>query len=529
MDLEHVPSCQLLTLNISQTQYSVVSNVGRELGWRLSQSWKEDWDMCWLDSGMTPERLIRMRPYQRINHYPGMHSLSQKNHLAVNLQDMQEALPSEYDFFPQTWLLPKSYGDLKRAMEEGKNAFIVKPEAESQGRGIFLTKSIEKIPLGSRCVVQRYIEHPFLLDGLKFDLRIYVLVTGSDPIHIYIHEEGLARFATLPYKRPKEGNLSATWMHLTNYAINKTNPGFVFNTEAEKDDIGHKRSLKSVFSRLSSQGHNSLSLWNSITSLITKTMLSVHPLLTHIYHSCQPNTPNLCFELLGFDILLDQNLKPWLLEVNHSPSFNTDSPLDEKVKKKVISDVFGVLAVSQRERRRYYEGLRERSVQTLVLDRTPGLRLLTPWNSRLAEIRQKPPILGGFQLIYPISSGSDPYLPCLEAANRIYQSRMPKPHVTRDLMALSLTPIRRMPATRAETGEEEPRRLSFSNKRPIKVPSASYVGLDSSFLRPIVLRSLPKGAYLRPKYLRFRSTDSEASKPITHIKHILRIKHVVKT
>ena len=528
MGSEHFPPFQPLTLNISQTQYSIISSVGQELGWRLSQSCKEDWDVCWLDSGMTPERLIRLRPYQRINHYPGMHSLSQKNHLAVNLRDMQEALPQEYDFFPQTWLLPKSYGELKRDVEEGKKkTYIVKPEAESQGRGIFLTNSLDKVPTGNRCVVQRYIEHPFLLDGLKFDLRLYVLVTGSDPIHIYIHEEGLARFATMPYKRPKEGNLSATWMHLTNYAINKTNPEFVFNTEAEKDDVGHKRSLESVFSRLSSLGHNSAELWTSITHLITKTILSAYPLLTHIYHSCQPHVPSLCFELLGFDILFDHHLKPWLLEVNHSPSFNTDSPLDESVKRRVIRDVFGVLGVTQEERRRYYEGLRERSVQTLVLDRTPSLKLLSPLNGRNTQARPRQPTLGGFQLLYPTVSPN--YLPCLEAASRIYQSRLPKSQPTRDLSALSLTPLRRMPATRANSGQEEPRRLSFSNKRPVKGPSASLVGLDAAFLRPIVLRRLPKGAYLRPKYLKFSSIDPEDRKSNTHIKHILRIKHVAKT
>ena len=40
----------------------------------------------------------------------------------------------------------------------------------------------------------------------------------------------------------------------------------------------------------------------------------------------------MCFEILGFDIMLDENLKPYLIEINHAPSFNTDSPLDEKIK-----------------------------------------------------------------------------------------------------------------------------------------------------------------------------------------------------
>lgn len=54
----------------------------------------------------------------------------------------------------------------------------------------------------------------------------------------------------------------------------------------------------------------------------------------------------MCFEILGFDIYLDDKLKPWILEVNHSPSFSTDSPLDFKVKKNLVTDVIQLLNLS---------------------------------------------------------------------------------------------------------------------------------------------------------------------------------------
>lgn len=47
-----------------------------------------------------------------------------------------------------------------------------------------------------------------------------------------------------------------------------------------------------------------------------------------------------CFEILGFDVLIDEKLKPWLVEVNHAPSFATDTPIDFKIKKDVIADTF---------------------------------------------------------------------------------------------------------------------------------------------------------------------------------------------
>jgi tubulin polyglutamylase TTLL6/13 len=47
---------------------------------------------------------------------------------------------------------------------------------------------------------------------------------------------------------------------------------------------------------------------------------------------------SMCFEILGFDVLIDEKLKPWLIEINHAPSFATDTPLDFKMKKDVIAD-----------------------------------------------------------------------------------------------------------------------------------------------------------------------------------------------
>lgn len=54
---------------------------------------------------------------------------------------------------------------------------------------------------------------------------------------------------------------------------------------------------------------------------------------------------NNCFQLFGFDILIDSNLKPWLLEVNLAPSLNGDSPLDLKIKGGLLSDIFTLIGV----------------------------------------------------------------------------------------------------------------------------------------------------------------------------------------
>ncbi len=104
--------------------------------------------------------------------------------------------------------------------------------------------------------MQRYISRPFLIDNLKFDMRIYVLIGSVNPLRIYLFEDGLARFATEPYIEPSASNLEKQYMHLTNYAINKKNPKFVFNNNASNMGVGHKRSLLCVMKQIEAQGVN---------------------------------------------------------------------------------------------------------------------------------------------------------------------------------------------------------------------------------------------------------------------------------
>jgi tubulin polyglutamylase TTLL6/13 len=97
-------------------------------------------------------------------------------------------------------VLPVEFGDFRKAFyQKRNNIYIIKPEASSQGKGIFLIKDPSEIEAKDHMVAQEYLNEPFLIDGLKFDLRIYVLLTGVNPLRIYIFADGLVRFATTPY------------------------------------------------------------------------------------------------------------------------------------------------------------------------------------------------------------------------------------------------------------------------------------------------------------------------------------------
>ena len=84
-----------------------------------------------------------------------------------------------------------------------------------------------------------------MIDDLKFDLRIYVLITGVDPLRIYMYKDGLARFATCPYQKPHESNLDNLFMHLTNYAINKDSENYI-QANGKNEFESSKRSFLSI-------------------------------------------------------------------------------------------------------------------------------------------------------------------------------------------------------------------------------------------------------------------------------------------
>ena len=89
-----------LIVNVNQCHYPVVRTCAKMLNFKITTSDEEDWDIFWQDGAVQSDKLYRMKPYQRINHFPGMHVLCRKNLFARNLGRMQKTFPDEYNFTP---------------------------------------------------------------------------------------------------------------------------------------------------------------------------------------------------------------------------------------------------------------------------------------------------------------------------------------------------------------------------------------------------------------------------------------------
>ena len=136
-----------------------------------------------------------------------------------------------FEFIPDTYVLPDEFGEFYSHFQKLKqndpkrNIWIVKPANLSRGRGIYLIEDVAEINVEDIAVISKYIANPLLINGHKFDLRIYVAVTSFDPLRIYVYKEGLARFASEKYTT--KINKDNKFVHLTNYSVNKKNDNFV--------------------------------------------------------------------------------------------------------------------------------------------------------------------------------------------------------------------------------------------------------------------------------------------------------------
>jgi hypothetical protein len=192
-------------------------------------------------------------------------------------------------------------------------------------------------------LVQEYIDRPLLLQERKFDLRIYVLVTSFDPLRAYTFEQGLARFATNPYAPPM-GDSHDRCAQLTNYSINKKNGAYEANADAADDATGHKWSLAAAFRALAELGHDVDALQRRIDGLLAKTLIAAQPAVCQKYNSYFRRR-NAAFELFGFDVMLDSELRPWLIEVNVSPDLASTSPLDRLLKGTLAADTLHLVGI----------------------------------------------------------------------------------------------------------------------------------------------------------------------------------------
>eukprot|EP00440_Ansanella_granifera_P016875 gb/GFBE01018337.1/.p1 GENE.gb/GFBE01018337.1/~~gb/GFBE01018337.1/.p1 ORF type:complete len:480 (+),score=126.79 gb/GFBE01018337.1/:1-1440(+) len=350
--------------------HNTIYDVLKARGFKETEG-ETDWDLFWCDKEWIHDAFdhTHLQSHQRVNHFRNHFELTRKDLLVKNIkraqrQALKDGLTEEAQCYaacsPTTFVLPLEYSmfveEFKRQQASGA-IWIMKPIGKSQGKGIFLFDKLSQIsqwrqdPKWMRVqkegeqkgrkdddeeekkeaepyVVQRYLSDPLLVGGKKFDLRLYVLVTSYNPLTVYMYRSGFARFSHARFSM-NAADLSDAMIHLTNVAVQKHNE----NYDEKRGGKWDLHSLK-LYLQQTEDPEKVSQLFCAIQDVILFSLLSVQKVMIQDKH---------CFELYGYDIMISKDFKPWLIEVNASPSLSANTAADYEMKFALLDDVLTIL------------------------------------------------------------------------------------------------------------------------------------------------------------------------------------------
>ena len=292
--------------------------------------------LVWADT-VKIEYFKSLFPWQVINRIPWALTMCRKAPFVRLVQNVTPFFPEIFNFLPKSYILPFDNVQFSHALSLKDKTYIYKPDKGSLGHGIRLIppSAASDFRYSARlAVAQEYIES-FTIDDRKFDLRIYALILSLSPLTIYIYRGGVARFCT------ESVDGGSKYSMLTNTAVNCKNPNLL-----NPDKM--TRMITDVFKQLEDDGYDIPKLWAEIDKAIVLSIISAYGFLKKEEEIQCPNygMPR-CFQIIGCDVLLDKNLRPYILELNYRPSMKCNTEHSHDLKLDMLKDALRIAAPLQ--------------------------------------------------------------------------------------------------------------------------------------------------------------------------------------
>ena len=240
---------------------------------------------------------------------------------------------------PRSFSMPEDAEALARAAGAAARPaiWIVKPTFLFGGQGMKLTASLDEIPREPGHIVQEYVSRPYLVEGRKCHIRLYLLITSVAPPRVYLWRDGIVRIAPEPY-REAPGWLDRPAIHITNTALHHGHPDLVLCQDPDQEDVGNVWSLGALLRHIAAEALPAAEMWARFEDLATRFARVIEHSGLFRDQAAQPGREAFPPKLLGMDVLLDADLRPWLLEAQRTPG-QTGTPLIEKINSRLFRTV----------------------------------------------------------------------------------------------------------------------------------------------------------------------------------------------
>ena len=283
--------------------------------------------------------------YIKIYQYLNGYYLFQKDTLYKYYRAMKNIFGNDFNYLPETYYYPSDKDIIKNKFKNNnydlKDLWLIKPINKDGGKGIKIFKSLSKIKL-KYFVITKYIRNIHLINNKKYDLRLYILITGLKPLRIYFNRQGLVRISAEEYSL-NISSINNKFIHLTNTDINKYNKKYVY-PKHPNDESANIWNLATYQKYLNKNNIDWNSIYNKIKDIIIKTIISAHRELVNGLIKNNLNDRSF-YNLLGFDIIITDKLEPILLEVNESPCMDIYDKVDIRIKTNLLTDILNIVGI----------------------------------------------------------------------------------------------------------------------------------------------------------------------------------------
>ena len=268
-----------------------------------------------------------------------------KDDLYMNYKFMKNLFNDDYNYMPETYIYPDDNILIKKKFKTYSfninDIWLVKKNDASEGEGIFILESLNEINYHNY-IITKFVQNLDLINNKKYDLRLYVLITGLKPLRIYFYKQGLVRIAADDYNMNNH-SIYNKYMFLTNTAINKKNQKYG-NPKNDTDNTANIWNLKTYENELIKRNVDYNLIRQKIKDIIIKSILSFQEKLLIENEKLGLYDRNV-FCILGFDILINDKYEPVLLEINNRPNLSVRNEVDKKVKGNLFIDTLNIVGI----------------------------------------------------------------------------------------------------------------------------------------------------------------------------------------